>query len=879
MTRQAQLPIERPEPRLLPPRPASRLLARFTRYDEEFAVRGDLAEEYAERVRESGRRRAARWYWRQAVFALGSYLRISIRSGADMLRNFVKVAFRNMVRYKLYSLINLFGLAAGLALGLFVVLYVRYELSFDRQNERPEDVYRIVARQIGNVYQGTDWWACSPAYLAETMKREYPEVELACRVSPHGGVFRNGDKVFRESAAFFVDPDFLKIFRIPVLSGAPPDALAEPFTIWVTMDTARKYFGPENPVGKILLFNNRFPFRVAGLVAAAPKPSHFRYDFIASLSSFPEILGGEEGRQSLRRKGSLDFTTYVRLRRGADPAGLEARLSELSSRSDENGERRNRYALQPLLRIHLYSKFNFDLAEDNSDIRTVYLLSALGFVILLVACFNFVNLFTARSATRAREIGVRKVLGSERWDLRLQFFGEAFLFTVLASFSAVLLVRLLLPLFNTLVGRTIDFSLLFRPGTLLAGGAIVLFVAIVSGAYPAFLLSSWSPVPILKGAAPSGGGKSSALRNVMVCVQFAASIALLACTFIIGAQMKYIREKDLGFARDHIVTLRVGDEALVKNAAAFREEALKNPGVLDFAGSDVLPSYIGGGGARNQDDGRAIVFYRARGDERFPEVYGMTLLAGRKFSPDYPADEQDSVLINEAAVRALGWKDPIGRRLRIDGMSSAVRIIGVVRDFHYHPLSLPVMPIWIGLNRAKNNYFSIKISSANMTATLKHLESVWKKFSPNYPFDFTFMDERLGRMYSAEKRFAKMFVAFSFLAAFLACLGLVGLSAFTAERRMKEIGIRRILGASVPGVAAFLARGFLKWVAVAALAAFPIAYFASRSWLNRFAYRIALGWAPFLAALGLALVLAFVSVVVQSWRASASDPVRCLRNE
>lgn len=796
-----------------------------------------------------------------------------------MLRNFMKIAFRNMARYKLYSLINLAGLAAGLALGFFVVLFARYELSYDAFHERPGDIYRVISRQIGNVYQGTDWWAVSPAVLAGAMKSEFPEVELACRVTSRGGVFRNGDRLFRESRIFFADPDFLKIFRVPILDGAPADTLREPLTIWLTMDSARKYFGRENPVGKTLLYDNRFSFRVAGVVADAPQPSHLQFDFIASLSSLPEIYGGEFGRVFLTRTSSLDFTTYFRLRRGTDPTALEGRLLDLAKTYDQPGKRQNRFAIQPLGKIHLFSRFNFDLAEKNGDIRTVYLLSAIGLVILLVACFNFVNLFTARSATRAKEIGVRKVLGSERRDLRLQFFSEAFLFTGLASVAAVLLVRLLLPLFNSLAGTDMDLSMLARPGMLLAGGAIILGVAILSGAYPAFLLSSWSPVPILKGAAPSGGGKASRLRNVMVCAQFAASIGLLASTFIIQAQMRFIREKDLGFARDQIINLRVSEPSLVQNAAVFREEALKNPGVLDFTGSDVLPSSIGGGGPQKMEDGREIVFYRAHGDLRFLDVYGLTLVQGRSFSPEYPADAEDSVIINEAAVRALGWKDPVGKTLPTDGQLKRARIIGVVRDFNFHPLNLPVMPLWIRLSSSQNSFFSAKISTANIPATLSHLEAVWKKMSPNFPFEYTFMDERIGRMYAAERRFSKMFVAFSLLATFLACLGLVGLSTFTAERRMKEIGIRRVLGASAPQVASVLARGFLKWVAVAALAAFPIAYLAGHSWLGKFAYRIELSWAPFLAALGLALGLAFVSVIIQSWRASAADPVRCLRNE
>lgn len=868
-----------------PPRYAALFLGRLSPYDEEYAVRGDLAEEFVERLRTYGRVHAAWWYRRQALFALASYVRLSVRIGVDMLKNIMKVALRNMARYKLYSVINLAGLAAGLTLGLLVLLYVRYEFSYDDFHERPDDIYRVVTKQTGNVYQGTDWWAVSPGYLAEAMKKEYPDAELAARVNRIGVVFRNGAKTFRENRVLFADPDFMRIFRIPVLEGAAAYALREPFTIWLTRNAARKYFGAENPVGQTLsaLFRDSrvFSFRIAGIIENAAEPSHLAYDCIASLSSMPEVIGGDYGRQFLTRlSSSLDFTTYVRLLPGTDPAAVESRLPGLAERYENNGQgTRNRFSLQSLRRIHLYSRFNFDISGTNGDIKFVYILSAIGIVILLVACFNFMNLFTARSATRAKEIGVRKVMGSEQKHLRLQFFGEALLFTVLASGAAVLLARLFLPLFNALVGRRIDFSLLSRPGTLLAGGGLVLFVTFVSGAYPAILLSSWSPIPILKGAAQSGGRKTSVLRNALVCFQFTASIALLACTFIINAQMKFVRNKDLGFQRDYIINVLVNEDALVQNQEPFRAEILKDPRILDFTASRVLPSYIGGGSLTKQEDGREIMFYRAYGDYHFLDFYGLSLVMGRNFSPDNPTDEKDAIILNETAARQFGWKDPLGKRVMVDGRSTSVQVIGVVRDFHYHPLNLPMMPLWIRLSPQQNNHFSIKISSFDVPTTLAFLEGVWKKFSPNYPFAYTFMDERIARMYAEQRTFSKMFVALSSLAAFLACLGLVGLAAFTAERRRREIGIRRVLGASAPRVAAVLTQGFLTWVALASVGAFPIAWWAGTSWLRRFAYRITVDWIPFLAALGLALVLAFFSVVVQSFRAAAYDPAETLRHE
>ena len=563
-----------------PPRFARRLLSRLRRYDEEFSLQGDLSEEFVERARESGRFRAGLWFRRQALFALGSSVTYSIQLGVEMLKNVMKIALRTMRRFKFYSLINLLGLSVGLAVILLALLYVRYETSYDDFHDRPQDIYRIVTRQLGNVYQGTDWWAVSPAILGESMKEALPDVEIAARVRDWGALLRNGDRVFREMV-LFADPDFFKIFGVRVAAGDPAKALEEPFTIWPTREMARKYFGSEDPVGKTILYENKLPFRVAGVLENYPDRSHLKIDFVASLSSAPQILTAAFGESQeyaqafLHRSGSLDFTTYVRLRPGTDPAEVERRLPDVQKRFEEATPTgmpglRNVFSLQPLSRIHLHSRFNFDISGSNGDIRTVRLIAAIGFLILLIACFNFMNLATARSALRAKEIGVRKVLGSGRKELRFQFFGESLLFALMASVLAVPMVILSLPVFNRLLGRTIGLGLLARADVLLAGVGILLFVAFVSGAYPALLLSSWSPVPILKGAAQSGGRKSAALRNAMVCIQFAASIALLAGTFVVNGQMRFIRNKDLGFQRDHILTVVAQNDSLRGNPQPFR---------------------------------------------------------------------------------------------------------------------------------------------------------------------------------------------------------------------------------------------------------------------------------------------------------------------
>jgi putative ABC transport system permease protein len=449
----------------------------------------------------------------------------------------------------------------------------------------------------------------------------------------------------------------------------------------------------------------------------------------------------------------------------------------------------------------------------------------------------------------------------------------------MAGGIAVLFVVLSLPLFDRLLGRTIDLSLLARADVILAAAGVVLFVAFVSGAYPALLLSSWDPVPILKGAAQSGGRGSTALRNGLVCMQFAVSIALLAGTFVVTGQMRYIEAKDLGFRKDHILSAVAAFSPGLANPEPFRNEILKNPRVLDFTSAGIDPSYIGSGGPQKLADGRELVFYRATGDAHFLDFFGMKIIRGRNFSPEYPSDERESLIINETAAEALGWEDPIGRLLLTDGRIPKGRIIGVVRDFHFHPLRLPIMPLWFRQTTSGNAHFFIKVDSRDLPATVRFLETAWKKFSPDFPFAYSFLEDNLERLYADERAFSALFGALAGLAAFLACLGLVGLSTFTVERRMREIGIRRVLGASRPGIAALLSQGFLKWVLIAAAIALPVAFLAGRSWLNRFAYRVEMGVVPFAAALGAAMGLALLSVAVQSLRAGSADPARILRRD
>lgn len=803
-----------------------------------------------------------------------------------MFKNDLIVAWRNIKRSKAYSALNILGLAVGLAVFILIMLFVRTETSYDRYHANGRNIYRIVQEQPGNVYLGSNVFAVTPGPLAAAMARDFPEVLKATRIDNWGNVLvRVGEKSFLESEIHWTDPQTFEIFSFPVVRGEGGSALKDPFSVLLSESAAARFFGGDDPVGRTLTleaYEMNSEFEVAGVFRDFPVNSHFVMNVVAPFETMGKIQ-----QTDLTRWGNNSYYTYILLRDGSDPKALEEKLVPFIAKNEaERGwkheGRHSRYFLQALAGIHLHSRANFDFGLIG-DGRFVFLFASIAVLVLVIACVNYMNLATARSLKRAKEVGLRKVVGAGKGQLVRQFLGEAMVLTFLSAILAVGFVLAALPAFRRFVERDIAFDP-FRDAALLP--LLVLLAAVVgmaAGSYPALFVSGFRPVSSLKGTG-AARAKGRGLRNGLIVFQFAASIALIICTVVVSGQLAFIRTTDMGYDRDQIVVLtprggvRTGLEA-------FKNELRSNPAVVSVASSSCLPNNVTSS-THAQWPGRPedleIPIYVVDADYDLPELYGLELARGRSFSRDFPSDAGGAYLINEAAQKALGWDDPLGREFGRKGRESTEakgRIVGVLKDFHMHSLHLAIMPLYIFLDPARANRVSIKLRGGDIPAALAFLRRTWERYAPEYPFEYSFFDEIFDRAYRTERRLGAMFGAFAGLAVLIACLGLLGLAAFTAEQRTKEIGIRKVLGASTPGVITLLSRDFMRWVVVANVIAWPVGYFAMRSWLGNFAYRIDLTLPIFLGAALAAFAVAAAVIGLQTYRAASANPAESMRYE
>jgi putative ABC transport system permease protein len=808
-----------------------------------------------------------------------------------MLKNYLKIAVRNFIRHIGFSFINIFGLAVGIACCLLILLFVRDELTFDKHNEKIDRIYRIGLSGFVNnsVFDGV----VTPSPMAKALVSEFPEVEAATRLRNFGfPVFRYRDKVFSEERVFWVDASFFDVFTVPFISGDPETALEKPLTIVLTRSMARKYFGDEDPMGKTLNADRRRDYVVTGVVEDPPRNSHFHYDFLAALETY------DDSRSPVWVSNS--YLTYVLLREDASPRAFAAKMTDLvkthvapqiqaaigiSLEQFFASGGKYAYFVQPLKDIHLRSHYDFEL-EPNGDIAYVYIFSIIALGILAVAVINFINLATARSSSRAREVGIRKTIGSYRGQLVRQFLSETILTSFLAVLVALLVVQLLLPVFNSITGKELSVPYTQNPWTIPALLALVILVGILAGIYPAFFLASFDPVTVLK-TEMSGKSRKSHLRNVLVVFQFAVSIILLIGTLVVHRQMKYIQTKNLGFNKEQIVIVEKTDD-IGKELRAFKQELLSNPRIVSATNTANL---IGGGdfgnsahklpGATGEE---THLLWTYASDADFAKTYEIEMAAGRYFDAERPADTQTAV-INESAVKALGLEDPVGKQIIAIGpteeRSVTFTIIGVIKDFNFQSLHTEIKPLIIRYFGPENfgRFLSVRVRPENIRETIAFMEEIWRRFAQNQAFEYRFFDDHFARIYQSEERTGRIFLSFSILAIFIAGLGLFGLSAFIAEQRTKEIGIRKALGASVAGISVLLARQFTKWVIVANVIAWPLAYIYLHAWLQRFAYRAAMSpWTFVLTAL-LVFAFALLTVSYQTIKAATADPVKSLKYE
>lgn len=810
-----------------------------------------------------------------------------------MLRNYFKIAFRNLLKHKFISGINLFGLTVGIACCLLILAYILHELSFDKYNPNAKSVYRV-ERTFLNPETGAlslELGSIAPSFTPYLLN-DFKEIKTLTRLLANGNTsFKYEDKIFNEQNVFFADENLFKIFKVDVQRGSPATALANPYSVMLTEDIAKKYFGAEDPMNKEVRLDNQLTCKVTGVYKPFPSNAHLHPSVMVSFNTLRDtaIYGEEQLRTNW---GNNSFLTYIELPEGYDPKKMEAQFPAFQNRhipNDGDGKIKpsdySKLSLKKLTDIHLYSHTDYE-AEENGDIKRVYIFSAIALFILLIACINYMNLSTARSVLRAKEIGVRKVVGARRPELIAQFLSESVLLSWMATLLAFGLTALTLPWLNDLSGQELTIGTLFNSKVIVPLLLVPFVVGIVSGIYPALFLSSFQPIKVLKGFMKVGGANIS-FRKVLVVVQFSISIVLIVATAVVFQQLRYMQNKSLGFSKDHVVNLAYSGTAMGNSFEAFKTEMLSNNNVQAVARSSRIPSgrlLDAMGSQINHGDSLAptkadIKFVVA--DEGFVPAYGLHTVAGRNFSKDFGLDTS-SFVINEAAVAVLGLKSPqdaIGKQFAYGNRKG--QLVGVINDFHFESLHQRILPMVFYLSRTTGGYggLSIKIAGNNVAGALAHIESVWKKFLPESPFDYTFLDSRFERLYESETRQRTIFTTFACIAIFIACLGLLGLSAFAISQRVKEIGIRKVLGADASAIVGLLSKDFLKLVGIAALIAFPLAWLMMNKWLEEFAYRIAIAWWVFLAAGIVAACVAFATIAFQALKAANANPVKSLRTE
>jgi len=812
-----------------------------------------------------------------------------------MFQNYFKIAWRNLVKNKTFSFINIIGLASGLACFILIALYVADELSYDRFHEKADRIYRINSDIVfgGNKLH----LAVASDPMGATLKKDYPQVEEFVRFFASGGskLVKKGNEFIRENNVSHADSTLFDVFTLPVISGDGKTALNEPNTVVISESAAKKYFGTTDVVGKNVETddNGSTLYKVTAVIKDIPHNSHFTFDMIFSMDNVNYQWGNFL---------SHNHQTYLLLKPGTDHRAFEknfvpfidkyvvpqaAQFMQIKSMDEfEKAGNKLEYSLMPLSEIHLRSDRVAEL-NVNGNSQYVYIFSAVALFVLLLACINFMNLSTARSASRAKEVGIRKVVGSEKKSLIKQFLTESILTAFISTAFAIGIAWLCLSWFNNLSAKELRISDLLQTSYLVFLIALPLIVGLLSGLYPAFVLSSFNPIVVLKGKL-SGGLRRSPLRNALVVGQFTTSIFLIAATIIVFRQLNYIQTKKLGFSKDQMLIIN-GTGALGTNRDAFKNEVSKFTGVKGATYAGYLPV---AGSSRNDvsfsseaamSSTNSVNMQVWNIDHNYIPLMEMEIIKGRNFSKDFGTDS-NATIINETAARLLGWSDPVGKKLYTyfqDGFGNTLisrEVIGVVKNFHFESMKENIGPLCFRL--ADNSWATaFKVNTAYMTQLLGNIESKWKAMAPGMPFSYQFMDESFDNMYRIEQRTGKLGLTLAIIAILIACLGLFGLATYTAEQRIKEIGVRKVLGATINNIITMLSKDFLILVLIASALAIPLAWWAMSRWLQDFAYRINIGWWIFVAAGVIAFLIALITVSSQAIKAALANPVKSLRTE
>jgi putative ABC transport system permease protein len=794
-----------------------------------------------------------------------------------MIKNYFKIALRNIWRHRGFSFINITGLSIGITACFFIFMYVAFELSYDKFHTKADRIYRIVTdikTPSETINTGVTSWAFAP-----NIKADFPEVESFVRVSGGSFLVRKGSVKFQEENTIFADSAFFKVFDFKLIKGNPKTVLTEQASLVFSKSAAKKYFGNADPVGQtVLISGDAIPAQVTGIMEDMPENSLLKADMIVSMTTLTQKFNKGLDDQW----GNYGATSYLLLKPGTNGKNLEAKLPAfMDKRNGAEAKRNQMFAtlfLEPLNDVYLHSKRN---GQSGGSISNVYVFSIVAVFILLIACINFINLTTARSVERAKEVGIRKVVGAGNGELARQFIGESVILCLIAFIITIILSVVLLPMFNTLSGKIISpgiFSNWYNIAILLG---IAVAIGLLAGIYPALVLTSFKPVMVLKGKF-STGTKGSMLRKSLVVAQFSISIALIIGTIIVYNQMDFMRNRDLGFSKDQTIVVDSNGDP---GKQAFKQSVASLPNVKSTALSSATP---GGGnsGAYSEIENKKGDLQIANLDLYFVDFdfikqYGIKMVAGRAFSRDFMStDTAQAMLLNEEAIKMFGYTSPqqaIGRRFKQWGREG--KIVGVMKDFHFKSLQETIKPLSMRVELNNLNLVSIKISGNNLKGTLADIESKWKQIIPNRPFSYFFLDEFFDRQYRSEERFGKLFLNFSVLAIAISCLGLLGLASYSTYQRTREIGIRKVLGASTPGIVNMLSKDFMILVGISFLIAAPVAWYFMHKWLQDFAYRIDIQWWVFVLSGILAVSVALLTISFQAIKAALTNPVKSLRSE
>lgn len=877
-----------------PPEWPLKFLRFFLKKEYVEEIEGDMEEVFFDNLKESSPRKAKLEYTVEMMKLLRPALIKNFKTTSTfnqsvMYKNYLKIAWRNLIKKKAYSAINIFGLGLGIACCLLIFMFVKDELSYDNYHEKGDRIFRVIHGDKADNSEGKQstesFWVWGNAPIGQALINYFPEIDKVCQFSGRSDILlTNGDKMYQEDGVFFMDSTVFDVFSWKLLKGNPKTALAAPFSIVLTETTARKYFGDEDPLGKSLKGSESAgrgdagDYLVTGVMADVPSNSHFRFNALLSMSTFrksrPEIFDAW---------GYVDFYTYFLVNGKFDQQKFEQKIPAFLAKQTDDPNSKYSIAIEPLKDVYLRTEAQRQPGETG-NLSNIYVFSIIGLFILVIAMINFMNLSTARSMERGKEVGIRKSIGAARGSLISQFLGESLIIVSLSMIVAVLLVFVALPGMSDFTGKVFVIQNFINGQTILLVIGIMLLIGLVAGSYPSFVLSSFSPVMVLKGMAKSSKG-GTYLRRVLVVFQFSLSIALIAGTIIVYFQMNHILDKDLGFDKERMLILDYNyDETVNDKREVLKTEMEANPAILSAAFSRSVPgSYFPNAGTEIQTaDGEMKMevqpIFQVGMD--FIPHYNLELVAGRSYSRDHPSDTLGGIVINEAAAKQYGYTNPadiIGKKYSQWGREGEV--IGVVKDFNFISLHRNIEPLTLPLEPYACRYLSLKVKSENMTETIKQVGEVWAQLAPHRPFLYSFLDDDFNRQYKTDFIFRKLFTTFSCLAILIACLGLLGLATYTAEQRTKEIGIRKVLGANVNNIVVLLSKDFIVLVVIAMLIATPAAWYAMNKWLEGFAYRVEIQlWVFALAGL-VALSIALFTISFQSIKSALMNPVTSLRSE